>query len=148
MTDVITSSNICLPNLFIPIKIYYPTSLFKTIFNIKTDTLDEWDIPKKPWHASRYTCNIWRYLKMILKKKNKQNHWDSSEILNVSPRSTLITTYKPFTRLPIDYDISMTDKIMKKTFIRNYTVQYNAFLVLMRVIRVTSNEGIITKLDF
>ena len=58
------------------------------------------------------------------------------------PRSALLTTYKTFVRLHLDYDDIMYEKAYNSSFHQKIeSVQYNARLAIREAIRGTSKES-------
>ena len=64
------------------------------------------------------------------------------KLLNVLPRSVLLTIYKSFIRLHLDYGGTIYDKAFNESFhAKLESLQYNATLVITGAIRGSSTEN-------
>ena len=69
------------------------------------------------------------------------------KVQHILPRHSLLTKYKIFIRLPLDYDDVIYDRVFSQSFHKtNESVQYNAALDMASAIRGTNTEKLYQKL--
>ena len=72
-----------------------------------------------------------------------------SEFQQILPRQSLITIYKSFIRLHLDYGDIVYDRAFNESFHKNLkSIQYNAAIAITGVIRGTSSEKHFQELGF
>ena len=91
--------------------------------------------------------NFEENLEKVESKVNKTIGRIIRKLQNVLPRSALLTIYKPFSRLQLDYGDIIYDKAFNESFhAKLESLQYNATLAITGAIRVSSTENIYEEL--
>ena len=89
-----------------------------------------------------------KHLETVLCKINKTMGL-IRKLQNILPRSALVTLYKAFERLHLDYGDSPYDQARNESFrLKLESVQYNAYLAITGAIRGSSREKLYQELGF
>ena len=91
-----------------------------------------------PWHISWCLINFWGTFESNYYQGNK-NIGLLRKLQKTLPRPALMTMYKAFVRSHLDYGDIIYDEAYNETFHQKLaSIQHNACLVLLRVIRGSS----------